>query len=964
MEKIRNLIGVVCLVALVSSLSLQIAFAEEAPAAPAVTEEDQSTATNTEGASTESTGTESPTTPDTELSQPSTESTAVSESVSTEVTTPDSSSTEDAASTSGDTSSTETPAQPTTTTATTAAPTTTETQVNAPSKPAKQLKKLSVTGSHIKRVDIEGPSPILSLDRQQIEMTGASNLSELLRKLPLNTGESYNEFQTQSTTPGSSGINLRGLGQDATLVLLNGRRVANYSFAFATTDTFVDLNSIPIGAIERIDIQKDGASAIYGSDALAGVVNIILRSDYDNSEISLGHGKSAEGDADEQHINFITGISNDTGNMTFIFDYFKRQPFLLGDRDFSESAFQDGAYDPNGAGVDWTSFDNHPANGYDIAGTLPVDPFCAGFTFCSGFFDPNPYITAIPKTERTSGLITMNREINANVDFFSEFMANKTITEYQSAPTAMWGDLDGVVFPGGHPANPYPGSDLILYWRMTDAGPRRDVVETNAQRFVTGFEGSTNNFDWQFDINLNRSTSVLNGENYINRLALIDAFNNGLLDPFGTSNADDINNVKASISRKGVSELFAMQGKINTEIGELEGGPVALAVGVERRWESLTDTPDSLTEQGQVIGQSSTRSSGDRYLNSGFAEVSMPVLDNVEVQLATRIENYSDFGNSYNPKLAVRYQPNSNVVLRASWGTGFRAPSLPELHQAQTSLFENVVDTTRCAAVGLGCSPAQVPVNFSGNDGLKPEESEAIYLGAVIEPVNNFSIGVDYWRYEQTDVIDANTQFIVDNPNLYGYRVFRGAPTVGGDPGPILSINDSYINVGEQNTDGIDLSVKYQWKVAAAGTFHIQSMITRILSFDRKAYPGAPTEDKLGTYHFPELRGNLTFGWERTVVAASITANYIDGYEDEFYGIDFYGDGPADSNRDFHMIDSYKSYDAQISYTGIADSKLTFGIKNLTDEDPPLSNASNVGYDSATHDPTGRFYYARYNHQF
>ena len=833
------------------------------------------------------------------------------------------------------------------------------------SKQVKQLQKLSVTGSHIKRVDIEGPTPILTIDREQIEQSGASNLSELLRKLPLNNGESYNEFLTQSTTPGSSGINLHGLGQDATLVLLNGRRVANYSFALETTDTFVDLNSIPLGAIERIDIQKDGASAIYGSDALAGVVNIILRRDYDNSEISVEYGRSAEGDADENHLNFATGISNDSGNITFIFDYFQRQPFLLGDRDFSDSAFQDGAYDPNSAGVDWTSFDNHPANGYDIAGTLPVDPFCAGFTFCSGFFDPNPYITAVPKTERTSGLLTMNREISANVDFFTEFMVNQTITEYQSAPTALWGDFDGVVFPGTHPANPYPGSDLILYWRITDAGPRRDVVETNAHRFIAGFEGSTDTIDWQLDINLNRSTSILNGDNYINRLALIDAFNNDLLDPFGTSNPDDIDSVKASINRKGVSELYAVQGKMNTEIGELTGGTVVLAAGVERRWESLTDTPDRLTEQGQVIGQGSTRSSGDRYLNSGFAEVSLPITDNVEVQAATRIENYSDFGNTYNPKLAVRFQPNSTVVLRASWGTGFRAPSLPELYQAQTSGVDFLVDNPRCNATGtLGCAPTQIPVNFSGNDKLKPEESESIYLGAIIEPIDNFSIGLDYWRYEQTDVIDANTQFVVDNPGLYGYRVQRGAPTVAGDPGPILSVNDFYTNIGEQNTDGIDISVKYQWKVPAVGTFHIQSMVTRILEFERKAYPGAPTEDKLGTYQYPELRGNLTFGWKKTALAASITANYIDGYEDEFYGVDFYGNGPGDSNRDFHMVDSYKSYDAQISYTGIADSKLTFGIKNLTDEDPPFSNASNLGYDSATHDPTGRFYYARYNHQF
>ena len=939
----RKITGVALGLVLINSLCLQVTLAEEATTAPAAVTEEQLAAQESESTA--------PANPENmEQVQPSQENTTPESTTAVEPVT------EQAATQEKETPESTTAAEPVTEQV--------AEQEKSEAKPAKQLKKLSVTGSHIKRVDLEGPSPVLSMNREQIELTGASNLSELLRELPLNNGESYNEFLTQSTTPGSSGINLRGLGQDATLILLNGRRVANYSFALEATDTFVDLNSIPLGAIERIEILKDGASAIYGSDALAGVVNIILRKDYDRSEITLGYGSSTKGDADENHVNFVTGISNDTGNITFIFDYFQRQPFLLGDRDFSASAFQDGAYDLNGAGVDWTSWDNHPANGYDIAGTLPVDPFCAGFTFCSGFFDANPYITALPKTERTSGLITMNREINANVNFFSEFMANKIITEYQSAPTALWGDFDGVVFPGSHPANPYPGSDLILYWRITDAGPRRDVVETNANRLVAGFEGTTNAVDWQIDMNLNRSTSILNGENYINRLALIDAFNNGLLDPFGTSNPDEIDSIKTSTSRKGVSKLYATQAKISTDVGELEGGAIALAAGVERRWESLSDDPDDLTEQGQVIGQGSTKSSGGRQLNSAFAELSLPVLDNVEVQVAGRIENYSDFGNTHNPKLAVRYQPSSSVVLRASWGTGFRAPSLPELYQAQTSQFDTLVDTPRCSAVGLGCTPTQIPVNFGGNEKLKPEESESVYLGAVFEPVNDFNIGVDYWRYNQTNVIDANTQFVVDNPGLYGYRVQRGAPTVAGDPGQLMLVNDFYTNIGEQNTDGVDVSIKYEWKVAATGKFYIHSMITRVLSFDRKAYPGAETEDKLGTFHFPELRGNLTFGWQKVGLAASITANYIDSYKDELYDVDFYGDGPADSNRDKHIISSYRSYDAQISFTGVKDSKLIFGIKNLTDEDPPLSNASNVGYDSATHDPTGRFTYISYSNQF
>jgi len=576
-------------------------------------------------------------------------------------------------------------------------------------------------------------------------------------------------------------------------------------------------------------------------------------------------------------------------------------------------------------------------------------------------------MTAVPSTERLGGLLTFKKTINARLDFISEFMANQILTDYQSPPTALWGDYDGVVFPAAHPANPTaipgPATDLYLYWRITDAGPRKDHVETNTLRYVGGLQGSADLFDWEFNVNLNRSSTTDIGTNYINRLALIDAFTNGLLNPFGSSNASDIANIKTTTSRQGVSKLYAAEGKITTEVGEMDGGPIGIAAGLERHYESLDDTPDSLTEAGQVIGQGSTRSSGDRYVTATYGEASLPVSDQVEMQVAYRIESYSDFGVTQNPKLAVRYQPNSKVLLRASWGTGFRAPSLPELYQAQTSGYGQFVDTRRCAAVGMDCGANPIQVNFGGNRNLDPEKSRSIYLGTVIAPIKALSIGLDYWRYNQKDVVDANTQYVLDNESKFPGRVIRG-PGVGNDPGPILSINDSYVNVGEQKTDGVDLSLKYQWEQTTAGTFNIQSVITKVLGFDRKAYPDASFEDKLGTFHHPKLRGNLTFGWQKQVMAASITANYIGKHQDEFYGRDWYADGPADSSRDNHVIDPYTTFDAQFSYTHNKTNKFIFGINNLTDEDPPFSNATNLGYDPMMYDPTGRFYYVRYNSEF
>ncbi|MCK5336897.1 MAG: TonB-dependent receptor plug domain-containing protein, partial [Gammaproteobacteria bacterium] len=349
------------------------------------------------------------------------------------------------------------------------------------------LEKYLVTGSHIKRLDIEGPAPVTVLDQEEIKLSGASTLNELLKNLTLNTGFMLNENLPLSQTPGAASINMRGLGQDATLILLNGRRTSNFPYAHNNAESFVDLNSIPLAAIDRVEVLKDGASAIYGSDALAGVINIILKKDYDGSEISLSYGVSGEGDADETHVNFIKGISNDKDNLTFVFDYFKRESFLMSDRSFSRTAFQP---DINPTyGNDYTAWDFHPANYYDTGSTFSdFTNFTATTMGVSGFFDPNPWISAIPESERIGGVVSYKRDINTDLTFFTDLMLSQVNTSYQFAPTALWGEFDGVVLPAAHPTN-FEATDLFLLWRMTDLGPRINDIKTDSIRLVAGFEG-------------------------------------------------------------------------------------------------------------------------------------------------------------------------------------------------------------------------------------------------------------------------------------------------------------------------------------------------------------------------------------------------------------------------------------------------------------------------------------------
>lgn len=830
-----------------------------------------------------------------------------------------------------------------------AIPDTTETEQMSAKKA--KLGKLEVTGSHIKRIDLEGPTPLLVLDKEYIEQSGATTTYELLSKLPLNNGPLVNENKTQGTSPGGSTINLRGLGQGSTLILVDGRRVANYGYPLASAATFVDLNSIPLAAIDRVEVMQDGASAIYGADAIAGVVNVILKKNYVGTEISAGYGVSAQGDANETTLSLVTGIGTDTSNLTFTFNYFNRDGFLLGARDFSKSADQTIAQPVYG--VDYTSVMNHPAN--------YIDFFGAGVVI-NGTFDPNPWNSAVPDSERFGASMSYRKDLDVDSSLFADLFLNRVTTTSQSAPATLYpGDTapsasdpfwdNWIYFPGARADNP-TGNDLVLFWRLTDLGPRIDEVVTDSQRVVAGYKTIIHDWDVEAAVNYGHSESILTGKNYFSADALYAAFLAGQLAPFGTSSASDLDAIRITLKRSAESETIGADVKAVGVVGQTDAGPINLALGIETRRDELTDTPDAAIEAGDVPGQTGTRSSGHRSLQSAFSELNLPINDKTEMQLALRIDDYSDFDASTNPKIAVRYKPISNVVLRASAGTAFNAPPLPSMYQTSTTSITTgyVVDTTRCAATSgaAGCTPDVYNATLTGNPQLKAEESESYFLGGAIEPIKDFTVGLDYWNYNMKNIISFDAQYILNNESSFPGVVVRAVP---GDPtSAIVSINDVYRNVAKIETDGVDLDLKYRWSTDV-GSFMIRSFTSRTLGYDRQFLSSSADENLLGTFRYPKLRSVLSFAWRDGDYGAALAGNYIGKHQDN-------------NNLFDHTIDSYTTWDAQFLYQGWKKTKLVIGIKNLLDEDPPFSNSDNLGYDSSMYDPTGRYYYANMSYQF
>ncbi|WP_028116382.1 TonB-dependent receptor [Ferrimonas senticii] len=828
------------------------------------------------------------------------------------------------------------------------------------------VERIEVTGSHIKRTDMEGPSPILAISEEDIRNAGAQDVSELLAKLPVSGAGTFSTQGNDSddTGNGGSAISLRGLGADSTLVLLNGRRISVSAFAKEIDTAFVDINSIPLAAIARVEILKDGASATYGSDAIAGVVNIILKKDFEGFEVTASIGDTSEGGGQETTAAMLWGTQGDNSHTTVVLDYFQRDETLYADRDYSKSANQSGrggidfrssagnpgsystfSRDEDGAIVsdgNWTPDPNCPAD-------LTVGPFCR--------YDYAPFMTQTPETERVGLMVMQQYHINEQVEAFAELTYQHNNTLVRGAASPSFGEFtmaaDNPLFVSGAATNPFPGEDITMRRRLTETLGRVKEVETDNARMVLGLKGDVFDWDWQLAYTYSRSRSNEYGtRGFVWTPALQAAIDSGEFNPFSTTNsAEVLDQVTVNTSRDGKSTTKAFDGKISGELFDYGLGTAALAVGFEYREESLADNPDELFLRGEIFGTEATQASGARDQTSLFAELALPLGDTFEAQLALRHEDYSDFGTNTSPKIALRWAPIDTLALRASWGEAFRAPSLVQLGLGSTQESPGLVDNTRCPLTGeeFDCSAQERTVIFSGNPDLQPEESTSYNIGAIWEVTDAWSLSVDYWNYDQDNLITSDTQKLLDD-NGTNPAIVKREPTVNGVPGQIIEIYDSFINLGGQQTDGIDFDTAYLLKTNGAGDFNFSYNLTYVLSFDEIGADGS-RKDLNGEYQHPDVRWTAAVDWQLDSYAAAARINYIGEVNDD---VDAGATG---------TIDSMTTLDLNASYL-LNHWRFTVGANNVLDEEPPFSAATFMGYDTKTYSAQGRFVYAEVAYRF
>ena len=799
-----------------------------------------------------------------------------------------------------------------------------------------ELDKFKVTGSHIKRTDFEGMSSVVVMDKAFIEKSGFTSLNQLFRDTIYNATGVVDEQFTQGFTPSSASIDLRGMGASRTLVLVNGRRTALFPFGQEGGASFVDVNLIPLGAVERVEILKDGASAIYGSDAIAGVVNIILRDDYDGVEASLQYGQTSEGDGEEGWLNLTGGHTGEKGNVTFILDYLQRDAVWAKDRAITASA--------NGPIDDRSSFGN-PGTIIRADGSREPDPRCPADqidgTNC--VYDFAPDATLIPEAERWGLVLSGDYSITDRVSVFANANYTNRTSERDLAASSGTFAVPGAV------NTLYPGEDVEVRYRLNELGPRTDEFETDSYNLLAGLNGYIGDWDWELAAGKSKIDTLNTGvSGYTTQADVETAIASGDLNPLGSSPGFNPQAISYKTTRDGESELNHVDFKVTGALLETRHGVVQAAFGAEYRDESYSEKFDPVTESGDILSIGGVSGEGGRDVSAAYAEFSIPVLSNLELQLAGRYDDYSDFGGTFNPKLGLRWLPRDDLLLRFNAGTGFKAPALHELYSNDIVSLEKVFDPVVGELV-------EVPTLASGNPDLKAEESENYTLGLVWDVTRDWDLGIDYWRIENQNAVTSAAQFYVNNPDLYPDSVLR-VSDVGGPTDDIIVIFSQFQNVAAQKLWGIDLDTGVNWRTDQSGQYRFTLAGSYLGSFEQEPVQGAGFVDLAGKDGRPEWRAQSALMWNKSAYAASLTLNYVGGYDRLIIGME------PDA------VGSWTTFDGQFNWMpgGLRGGKVTFGMQNIFDEPPP-EDPYLEGWpfiNRALHNPRGRFIYLGYKHNF
>ena len=903
----------------------------------------------------------------------------------------------------------------------------------APATPVPVVKaeKIEVTGSSIKRIEGESALPVEVISREDIDKIGVTTAAELLQKITSNVGaltDGASISDQSGNQRGFNGANLRGLGVSSTLVLLNGRRLAN--FASPGDNAGVDLNNIPSGAIQRVEVLKDGASAIYGTDAMGGVINFITRKDYQGADIRVYTLSTQQGGADKTTISASGGIgdlSKDGFNVFGAVDLQKLDSLRSTQRAFIREYDLPGRLGPQlssnsfPANVDLTAAQLTALNNFVRANpTTALRGTNADGTWnpggisttarrvnflrasCTGGENPNSVAPTglggregcsynymgnteiYPKSEKANFIGRATFQLAANHQLFAEALVSKTETDYAASP-ATSGRIRtsaGITLPASLQAVTGITTPVDFRFRLVDAGFRTSRVESEATRVVLGAAGTLG--DWDYDAAINRSVNEATDENlrgWVSSTRMLAGIAAGAYNPFvlptaaGQTFMGSIAISGAARMSKGTTTII--DAKLSRTLTRLDGGDMVLALGAEARREETEFRSTQALKDNDIVGDRSTTTSAPalladtantRNVKGAYAELIAPFAKQWEVQLAVRQDRYDGVSDARlnrttqkltttNPKLGISFRPDNTMLLRASYGTGFRAPSISELFRPlRAGITASFVRDPVSAEVG------QLAVDRFSNPNLQPEKSKQFSLGVVYEPSRNWSGSLDYWSIRKTDIIsEIGEETIFSNPVYYN------------DPAVVRRFSDGFVDVitvrkenrGKLNTAGLDVALRWRGDNTPYGRFGAGLVGTVITEYEFATDPRSPLVDGLGKFRDDKAvqrwRHKLNFDWDRGPIGVTLSNSYLSSYRDQNVpGLA----APEWNNRD---VDAYSLWDLTGSFRFSQNLRLRAGVLNLANTSPPFTNQARyfqTTWDSSYGDPRGRSYFASLAYSF
>ncbi|QDP02984.1 TonB-dependent receptor [Thalassotalea sp. PS06] len=928
-------------------------------------------------------------------------------------------------------------------------------QEEAEATDGEQIERIEVTGSSIKRTNLEGDLPVTVISKAEIDAAGITSADQLL--LQMNIASNSNDNLASNAgivggeergNNGASSANLRQQGASSTLVLLNGRRVATHGLKGRS----VDLNSIPFAAIERVEVLRDGASAVYGTDAIGGVINFILKKNYQGAELGALADVTEEGGGDIYRFTFVGGFGdlNDDGFNVMATASYKDVKILNGDdRDFTNTFQPDRGLSPDTRGAPfasindrWSSPNDPTSSHYNLIGgglinpetglensvlnvlALPGQPGCDAFpntdvdtgalwnraneTVSCAWDYPRASVLQQPVESIdlvTRGTLKITEDLEGFVEFIGSEVTSKKLFEPNQITPWSIGNGDWETFGGGW----YPstgasydyivdalsgyygaeqlniGAPIAYRWRCMDCGPREIETTTKAYKLQLGLDGSWD--DWDYKVGLSRSSNEAESElggGYHYTEMLAQAIGTGLVSPFllpGESQTPEGMAAIEAASARGVV-LFggetvmtqfdaSITGDTGFELG-LGGDSIYVAAGVDIRREEYKFNGDRRTAEtrpdiyGAPFDDANALDNVHRTIQAVFVEALIPVVESFELNLALRHDDYSGFGGTTNPKYGFTWKPHDSVLFRGAYSTGFRVPSFNQLFNGITEEPYTGLDFADPAVCPGGivdiddpnCQPIQPTILFGGKPDLGPEESEQSSLGFVWAPTDEFSMNVDWWEI----IIEGTIQVPGRDDLVENYDVFTDN-FIRDSSGELVSIDQRYVNAGERNTSGVEVGAKYTADIGP-GELSVNFNGSYLIEDKKKLLDNAPFSDNLVGTH---SRGNIPLRWKHTLAfnytiedfTVNLTQVFRDSYEDEVPpGIE---SGEIDPPNWDPEVDSYTVYNTSVQYTGWDNIGITFGIKNILDEEPPFTAHQNdfspgAAFDPRVADPRGRAY--------